>query len=206
MGETSISMRDTFICMPETSICVPETFICMRETVLYIAMSLDGYIADARGSVDWLQGAEASAEMPDTYGEFLETVDTVIMGATTYRQIVTELSPDAWPYAGLEAYVLTHSLLADRAGVTFVNGSPSALIDALRSRAGKNIWICGGADIARQLLEADKIDRIILSVIPVLLGTGLPLFPDQRRLTRLHLLRTRALNGIVEVEYAVIRR
>ena len=80
----------------------------MRKAVLYIAMSLDGYIADEHGSADWLNGQDMSVENIDTYSVFVRDVDTVIMGWDTYHQIVTELSPAEWIYANLISYVVTH--------------------------------------------------------------------------------------------------
>ncbi len=73
----------------------------MRNVILFIAMSLDGYIADRQGGVEWLCGEDANAEMPDTYGTFVRDIDTVVMGWNTYHQIVTELSPNDWIYRGM---------------------------------------------------------------------------------------------------------
>ena len=73
----------------------------MRKVVLYIAMSLDGYIADSTGKVDWLNGHGSEEENVDTYSAFIRDVDTVIMGWNTYDQVTTELSPDEWVYKGL---------------------------------------------------------------------------------------------------------
>ena len=80
----------------------------MRRIVLYIAMSLDGYLADPAGGVDWLTGQDPSWEGDGGYSDFVRTVDTVILGRRTYDQITTQLSPSAWPYEGLSAWVLTH--------------------------------------------------------------------------------------------------
>ena len=80
----------------------------MRKIRLYIAMSLDGYIADKNGGVSWLSGHGQDEENIDTYSEFIKNVDTVIMGWNTYHQIVTELSPQEWVYADLKSYVITH--------------------------------------------------------------------------------------------------
>ena len=80
----------------------------MRRICLFIAMSLDGYIADERGGVDWLAGQGDESETIDTYSEFIEAVDTVFMGWNTYHQIVTELSPQEWVYDDLMTYVFTH--------------------------------------------------------------------------------------------------
>lgn len=116
----------------------------MREAVLYIGMSLDGYIADRNGGVGWMRGQDPADESPGSYPEFLRTVDTVVMGRTTYHQVVTELSPGEWIYAGLHSYVLTHRPQPGPAGITFTDEAPSALIDRLKTQPGRDIWICGG--------------------------------------------------------------
>ena len=81
----------------------------MRKVILFIAMSLDGYIANQNGGVDWLQGQDSNQETKDIYTEFIQNIDTVIMGWNTYHQIVTELSPDQWIYSSLQSYVITHN-------------------------------------------------------------------------------------------------
>ena len=79
----------------------------MKKTILYIAVSLDAYIADRNGSVDWIKGQDDLDESEDTFTPFFDSVDTVIMGKRTYDQIVTELSPNQWPYIGASTFVIT---------------------------------------------------------------------------------------------------
>lgn len=172
----------------------------MRNVVLYIAMSLDGCIADAGGGVGWLSGQDG-AETDGSYDAFSKTVDTVVMGWRTYRQIVTELSPGQWVYGGMRAYVVTHRELPPTDEVTFFRGGPCELIETLRAGTGKDIWICGGADLAGQLLEADLIDRFHISVIPTLLGDGIRLFGARDGERKLRLKGTAAYGGIVDLIY-----
>ena len=80
----------------------------MRKVTLFIAMSLDGYIADKDGGVDWLNGQEEDGENMDTYSEFIKTIDTIIMGWNTYHQLTSELSPEEWVYPEQISYVITH--------------------------------------------------------------------------------------------------
>lgn len=173
----------------------------MRQTVLYIAMSLDGYLADRDGGVGWLLGQEGKAETADSYGDFVQGIDTVILGWNSYKQIVTQLSPDAWVYEGLQSYVLTHRSCEDTADIRFVSGDLCGLLQRLKAEEGKDIWICGGAEVIRQLLEKDLIDRYVISVIPTILGGGIRLFSDLGESIDLRLLSTRNSNGIVELEY-----
>ena len=173
----------------------------MRKVVLYIGMSLDGFIADAGGKVDWMSGQDAAGETLDTYDEFIRDVDTVVMGWRTYRQITTELSPGRWPYEGLDSYVITHREPSPVEGIKFTAASPCELVRRSKQAEGKNIWICGGADIARQLTQADLIDRYDISIIPTILGGGVRLFGQLEHEQKLRLLQTRSGNGLVELIY-----
>ena len=174
----------------------------MRRTVLYIAMSLDGYIADEFGRVEWLEGQDPADENEGTYPEFIQTVDTVIMGWKTYHQIVTELSPDEWVYSNLTTYVITHHEKEPDEKIRFVQDSPASLIRNLKSSEGRDIWICGGANIVQQLMEENLIDRYHITVIPTLLGAGIRLFENGRIERKLRLAGTRSYNGMVELVYA----
>ena len=113
----------------------------MKKISLFIAMSLDGYIADSKGSVNWLNGQDNDDNV-DVYSDFVKEIDTVIMGWNTYHQIVTELSPDEWIYDDLTTYVVTHNPQASSDKVHFTNENPIELLKKLREENGKGIWIC----------------------------------------------------------------
>ena len=114
----------------------------MRKVILYIAVSLDGYIADGKGAVDWIGGHDENVEMEDTFTPFFSGVDMVIMGRKTYNQIVTELSPDRWPYEGATTYVLTHHKETDNTkNICFKNIDVCRFVEELKQKSGKNIWI-----------------------------------------------------------------
>ena len=172
----------------------------MRKVVLYIAMSLDGYIADSSGGVGWLAGqGEEIGE--DGYTGFIEQVDTVILGWNTYHQIVTELSPEQWVYQGLTSYVLTHRAMPSTPSIRFVAEEPCSLVERLRRQPGKDIWICGGSGVIQPLIRAGLIEEYIISVIPTLLGSGLRLFGETGGEVKLKLLQAKSSNGIVELRY-----
>ena len=173
----------------------------MREVVLFIAMSLDGYIADEQGGVEWLRGQDPGAADPDSYADFIRDVDTVVMGWNTYHQIMTELSPEAWVYEGLTSYIVTHRSVPPAPGRVFTAQNPCQLVRELRRYPGKRIWVCGGAGLSRQLMEADLIDVYDIPLIPVLLGGGIRLFEPFGRRISLRLERTMAGNGITELVY-----
>lgn len=173
----------------------------MRKIVLFIAMSLDGYIADRDGKVDWLAGQDSSADDGDGYAAFIQNVDTVVMGYNTYRQITTELSPNEWVYEGLTSYVITHRELASTENIIFTAKSPCEVVKELRERPGKRIWICGGADIVGQLIKANLIDEYRISIIPAILGGGIRLFGTANYEIKLKLADVHSCNGITELTY-----
>lgn len=173
----------------------------MGKIVLYLAMSVDGYIANEQGGVDWLGGDGSQPDAPGSYPAFYETVDAIVMGWSTYHQIVTQLSPGVWPYEGRPCYVLTHRQETDRAGICFWKGELTALADKLQAEYQGSIWICGGASVAGQLLKEGCIHQLWLSVIPVVLGKGIRLFPELSQALPLKLAGTQQYNGIVDLVY-----
>lgn len=173
----------------------------MGQSVLYLAMSVDGYIADEQGGVDWLVGDGSQPDAPGSYPAFLETVDAIVMGWTTYHQLITELSPGFWPYKGRPCYVVTHRSEPNREDITFWNGPLTELADKLKQKYAGNVWICGGASVAGQLLQENRIDKLWLSIIPTVLGSGVRLFPELPQELPLKLVQTEHWNGIVDLVY-----
>lgn len=144
--------------------------------IIYISISIDGYIADAAGKVDWIESCGIPEEVGACYDRFIAGVDTVVMGWTTYRQIVTELSPDRWVYEGLQSYVVTHRPNEDTPEIHFTSEAPADVVRSLKAQEGKDIWICGGASICNQLMSEGMVDVLHLTVLPVVLGSGISLF------------------------------
>jgi len=174
----------------------------MRKIILLIAMSLDGYIADRNGGVEWLSGQGNDNENLDVYSEFVKDIDTVLMGWNTYHQVITELSPTEWIYGDFTTYVITHHTLDSSDPIRFVNKNPVDLLEELKLKDGKNIWICGGANLVQQLMRNDLIDQYYISIIPTLLGSGIRLFESVEREIKLKLLKTQTYNGITDLIYA----
>jgi dihydrofolate reductase len=144
----------------------------MRKIVLSLGISLDGYIARPDGSVDFLF-------MPKDYSmaSFFASVDTMIMGRKTL-EVGLKMSGGSLPASSMATYVFSRSQPAGKGdGWTFVNESPAAFVKKLRKRSGKNIWLMGGGELARDFLKADLVDELHIGIIPVLLGEGIPLFP-----------------------------
>lgn len=173
----------------------------MRKTIVYIAMSVDGYIADKQGGVEWLVGDNAGGGSMGSYPLFIESVDTIVLGYKTYRQIKTELSPDEWIYKGKTSYVITHTPEPSTDEIRFSPESLPDLVSRLKAGTGQDIWICGGASIVNQLRAADLIDRYHITVIPTILGEGIPLFEPQSSPTRLRLVSTGEYDGMVDLVY-----
>ncbi|MBV8631184.1 MAG: dihydrofolate reductase [Silvibacterium sp.] len=144
----------------------------MRKVVLGLGISLDGYIARANGSVDFLF-------MPKDYsmGPFFKTVDAAVMGRKTL-DVGIKMSGGSFDNYGLKCYVLSRSLPpGEREGYEITKDTPAALIAELRKREGKNIWMMGGGELAREFLKADLIDAMEIGIVPTLIGEGIPLFP-----------------------------
>lgn len=172
----------------------------MKKISLFIAMSLDGYIADSNGSINWLVG-QGNDDNIDAYSEFVKDVDTVIMGWNTYHQIVTELSPNEWVYDNLTTYVVTHNEEASAGTIHFTSKNPIELIKKLREENGKGIWICGGANLIQQLVKEDIIDCYYITIIPTILGSGIRLFEKADHEIKLRLIKTQSYNGMTDLVY-----
>jgi len=173
----------------------------LRKTILFIAMSLDGFIADKDGKVDWLHGQGADSENVDVYSGFVKGIDTILMGWNTYHQITTELSPEKWVYDDFITYVITHKNAVSTENICFVEENPADTLRRLKAKPGKDIWICGGGNLAQQLIQEDLIDTYYISVIPTLLGSGIRLFASNENEIKLKLLKTQTYNGITDLVY-----
>ena len=143
----------------------------MRKLKLYIATSLDGYIAGPNGELDWL---EAGGGLDYGYDDFYASIDTTLMGNATYQ---VTLTVGTFPYPEKTNYVFTRSAPPpDTAHVRFISGDIAAFVRALKEAPGRDIWLVGGGQINTTMLNAGLIDELILTVFPVVLGRGIPLF------------------------------
>lgn len=174
----------------------------MRKAILYAAMSLDGYLADETGSVDWLEGDGSDEDLVSSWYEtFFDSVDCVLMGRVTYEQITTELSPDIWMYGGKQTYVFTKTPQEPLPDIEFTQRNPVELLRWLKHRKGKDIWICGGAKLIEAMMAEDLVDEFHISLVPTLLGKGIPLFPTSDISRKLTLISTEKANGMVDLIY-----
>lgn len=148
-----------------------------RSVILYIAMSLDGYIARPDGDIGWLSAVEQQGE-DYGYSSFIADVDTVILGRKTYDKVLSFGIP--FPHADKECYVITRKERPNEGSITFYHGDLSTLMRDLKSRDGKNIFVDGGAEVVNEMIKQGLIDEYIISIIPVLIGDGIRLFNNGR--------------------------
>ena len=170
-----------------------------RKTVLFIAMSLDGYIAGPNDDLGFLSMVEQAGE-DYGYAEFDSSVDTVIMGRKTYEWVMKQV-PE-FPHSGKESFIVTRTSRPPIGKTQFYTGSLPALIKRLKSESGKNIFVDGGAEVVNVLLKEGLIDEFVISIIPILLGEGVRLFQDGRTEQKLMLIRSRIYEkGLVQLHY-----
>lgn len=171
----------------------------MRKIKLFIAMSLDGYIADEKGAIDWLEPYNSVDD--DTYDLFYKTVDTVVMGRKTYEQVTEELSPDVYPYEDSYTYVVSSQDLKPRDNMTVISEDVVAVLNSIKHQEGKDLWIVGGARLVSALVDASIIDEYWIAVAPVLLGKGIPLFDESINSHQLNLIESYTKGQLVYMKY-----
>lgn len=175
----------------------------MRKIILYAAYSLDGYLAKSDGSVAWLKG-QGDIENPDLgYDAFLATIDTVIMGRTTYQQLITELSPGKWVYPDKKCYVVASEPMEYDANIEVITNDLTEFFKGLKQQNGQAIWLIGGAKLIDLFMQEKLIDQYIVTIIPTLLGNGIPLFMGGYSEVELRLSGVRSIDGMVELTYVI---
>ena len=180
----------------------------MRTVTYGAACSLDGFIADANGTVDWLHH---SKDVADVMAKYWATVDTMLMGRKTWEFAAAAAESwedvDAGGFSGVKTYVFSRTLRQiDRPGVSLVSKDPGGFVRDLKAQPGKGICVMGGGELAVSLFEAGVIDEVGVNVQPILLGSGTPLFRDAGRRIGLKLIESRVIDGgCVLSNYRVVR-
>ena len=180
----------------------------MVKASVYIATSLDGFIARPDGALDWLNGWQASAQDGDYgYQAFMDSVDVIVIGRATFE---TVLSFGQWPYAK-KVVVLSSRPAPDlpllaQEQIEWLGLAPRALVDHLAAQGAQHLYVDGGKTV-QGFLNAGLIDEIILTRIPILIGAGIPLFGAVTHDIRLHAIETRQFDsGMVQTRYCCVKR
>jgi dihydrofolate reductase len=170
----------------------------MRALKYYVACTADGFIAHADGSFDgFLMDGEHVADFLESYKSF----DTVLMGRKTYDVGLREGKTN--PYPTLRSYVFSRAMKASPdPNVTLISQNAVEVVRGLRNESGKDIWLCGGADLAATFMRASLIDELVLKVNPVIFGSGIPLFAGAIQQGALQLVDSKIYgNGVVLLRY-----
>ncbi|ESU27123.1 dihydrofolate reductase family protein [Flavobacterium limnosediminis JC2902] len=170
-----------------------------RKVILYIATSLDGYIAKPNDDLSFLSIVEKDGE-DYGYADFIKSVDTIILGRKTYdwvnNHVKEYLHPDK------NSFVITRTARPAIGRTNFYTGNLRDLISGLKAEQGKNIFIDGGAEIVNELLKENLIDEFIISVVPILVGNGTKLFKDGRPEQKLELVSVKQFDtGLTQAHY-----
>ncbi|WP_420580428.1 dihydrofolate reductase family protein [Reichenbachiella sp.] len=173
----------------------------MKKCKLFIATSLDGYIARADGSLDWLDAIPNPDKLDYGYYSFYDTVDTLIMGRKTYEEVLG-FGVD-WPYPDCKTYIVSSQEVEIKTENTFLFSGPlEDKVKEWKSENGKDIWVVGGGVLISSMIDLGLIDEMLLTITPVILGSGIPLIPNNPKETKLELVKTEAFDtGFVNLTY-----
>jgi dihydrofolate reductase len=168
-----------------------------RRLRYQVAASLDGFIAGPKGEYDWIV-MDSAIDFTALYKEF----DTVVMGRKTYRMMTAQGGTGAMP--GMEVVVFSRTLKPrDAKGIRITRDNPAEVVAKLKKKPGRDIWLFGGGELFRSLLDAGVVDTVEIAVMPVMIGSGVPLLPAGAR-TKLVLADQKILkrSGIVVLSYS----
>ncbi len=164
----------------------------MKKVILYIAKSLDGFIARSNGSVDWLDQFTT-----EDYGyyKFYRPIKNILMGSTTYKQVLTF---GDFPYKGKKSFVFSRASKGKDDNVTYFKGRAETLLKKLDGKT----WLVGGANIVNQFIKKNLIDEYIIFTMPIILGKGIRLFDDSNKELNLKLKSSKSYkSGVIEMHY-----
>jgi dihydrofolate reductase len=171
----------------------------MTQLIYYVASSIDGYIADKNGNVDWLDLVDLEKD-DHGFNAFYDDVDALIMGRTSYQQI---LDFGEWPYPGKPCWVMSsQDIRSDYDNVSITSQTPADLLDSIRQQLPGNTWLVGGGKLAQAFHDAGLIDEYFISLIPYILGEGIPLLAEAASPGELRLIESIAHDsGVVQLRY-----
>jgi dihydrofolate reductase len=183
------------------------------RVTIHMAASVDGFVARKDGGVDWLETSDEFANgdsmTPESTEAFLETIDCYVMGGRTYETALGfEAKGFGWPYGDKPTFVLAHrELLRTRASVEFYAGDLAHLVNERLRPMFRSIWFVGGSSVSADCLRLGLADEVRYSILPILIGDGIPFFDKLDRDVPLHLAEVKAYkSGMVELRYEVRRQ
>ncbi|MGE7939296.1 dihydrofolate reductase family protein [Bacillus paramycoides] len=168
-----------------------------REVVLFIAASLDGFIAKEDDDLQWLM--ETEGEGDNGYTEMYESIDTIIMGKRTYDYVIEHT--ETFPYLDKKCYVFSNSEKGSNENVEFVNEDVVEFTKSLKEEEGSKIWMVGGGSLLREFFKSNLIDEYIVTITPHILGSGIPLFKEKNPQIDLTLTDTKRFGQFVNLYY-----
>jgi dihydrofolate reductase len=171
-----------------------------RKLILYIAASVDGYIATEEDSLEWL--FESEGEGDNGYFAFYETIETILLGRRTYDWIL-EKEKNNFPYKNKACYVFSKTQGSPTEGVEFINEDAAVFTKKLKEEEGGPIWLVGGGGLIQPLLKARLVDELILTFAPALIGKGIRLFNPDDYEFRLILKGMKQYRQMAELHYEV---
>tara|TARA_A100000171_G_C2080934_1_gene119674 strand:- start:261 stop:794 length:534 start_codon:yes stop_codon:yes gene_type:complete len=173
----------------------------MRKIKLFIATSLDGFIAQPNDDLSFLKLVEKEGE-DYGYTAFTSTIDTIIIGRKTYDYVVKEIGASHYDNGERDVYVITRTERPDKGRIKFYTGNLKDLVTKLKSEKGKDIYCDGGAEVVNGLLINDLIDELTISVVPILVGNGTRLFKEGRPEQLLEFVSAKTFGtGLVQLYY-----
>ena len=172
------------------------------KITLYIAPTLDGYIAGPNGEIDWLSVLEQPGE-DYGYAQFYDSVDALVMGRKTYELAASVAD---WPYPSKPSFVFTRqTLTTSHEAITSVSEPVETVMDNLRTQGFQHVWLVGGGELIRSFLDQGLIDEHIISFLPIILGAGIPLFPPPSAERKLKLISSKSYaSGLIQAHYKSI--
>jgi dihydrofolate reductase len=174
----------------------------VAKVILYIACSIDGYIAKPDGNLEWLNSIPNPDNIDHGYSDLLKRTSCIIMGRRTYSEVLG-FGVD-WPYSGIKTYVASRNNdFKIETPLTYkLSGDIAEAVNKIKLETSKDIWLVGGGQLVTYFLNNDLIDKMIISVIPTILGEGIPLFPGNPKETKWTLIENTAFStGIVSLTY-----
>ncbi len=174
----------------------------MPKIRLFIATSLDGFIARENGSLDWLLNIPNPSQTDHGYNEMIENTDVIVMGRKTYDVILG--FGIEWPYENCKTFVVTwkRDFVPSTANTFVLNKIDAGTIQFLKKQSSKNIWLAGGGSLVTQFLNLGAIDEMTISIVPLILGKGIRLFADVPAETQFETVKTVLFDtGIVNLVY-----